>query len=137
LQIRKGPRQRANSQTTGDYEMNIPVLPALYHLLLRLWKWAASAGVGIVAIKGFPMALRRLYTWVLLRYEETYEQLKAEAQKHTAATSFSIPPEQIVKKTRLPHWLVMRALRWNRSRRILAEGVTLPDRFTSRFTSRF
>jgi hypothetical protein len=98
--------------------MTIADVRPFFHWIVNHWRAWGITGVLIGLWKVVPMALARLYTEILVRYQEAKEQLVTQARTHTAATIIQVPEEAIIGKTKIPRWLVLRALRWDKKRKL-------------------
>jgi hypothetical protein len=99
--------------------MNIADLRSVFHSIAAHWKAWGITGLLIGGTKAILVGLRHLYAWVLVKYSETKQQIIAETRKITASTSIGVPEESIVQRMQVPAWLVRRALRWDKRRKIL------------------
>jgi len=88
-------------------------------LLKSLPEWQKIVGAILFFLGLVVVAIRFLYAWVLVRLEEARTRVRALKQMKTAATSFQITQDEITAETGLPRWLVQRALRWQKRKKLL------------------
>jgi len=77
-------------------------------------------GLAVLFFLGLPvMVTRFVYGLILMRMEDARERVRSKRQSTTASTSFQITEDEIITESRLPRWLVRRALRWKKRKKVL------------------
>lgn len=99
--------------------MNIADLRSVFHWIVDHWKTWGVTGLVIGGAKVIQVGIRHLYAWVLLRCDETRETIREEVRHMMRITNVVVPEEHVIKRTRIPKWLIARAVRWKKRQKFL------------------
>jgi hypothetical protein len=100
--------------------MNIADLRSAFHWIVDYWKAWGVTGLVIGGVKVIQVSLRHLYAWVLVRCDDTRDQIKKEVQHMMHTTNVVVSEEHVIKRLGVPKWLVARAVRWKKRQKILS-----------------
>jgi hypothetical protein len=102
--------------------MNIADLRSAFQWIVDHWKTWGVPGLVIGGAKVIQVTLRHLYAWVLLRRDETREQIAEEVRHMMRITNVTVSEERVNERLRIPKWLIARAIRWKKRQKILGSS---------------